>query len=84
MSFVAVTEPVRTLGQAVEELLVLVRNQAGGSCVWCGSRELTAAVADRVEGGGVASNDDCIIVTCRACGAELVSERSLRMRGRRA
>ena len=84
MSVVAVSEPVRTLAQAVDELLVLVRNQAGGSCVWCGSRELTAAAADQVDGGAVAPDDDCIIVTCRTCGAELVSERSLRMRGRRA
>ena len=44
MSVVAFAEPVRTLAAAVDELVVLVRNQAGGACVWCGSRELWAAL----------------------------------------
>jgi len=83
VSVVAVTDPARTLAQAVDELLVLTRNQAGGSCVWCGSRELDTQ-APRVGGATGRANDDCVIVTCRTCGAELVSERSLRMRGRSA
>ena len=83
MSVVAVSEPARTLAQAVDELLVLARNQAGGSCVWCGSRELSTGPTDAAGAMGQA-NDDCIMVTCHTCGAQLVSERSHRMRGRRA
>ena len=83
MSVVAVIDPARTLAQAVDELLVLTRNQAGGSCVWCGSRELVTGPPSAADATGRA-NDDCVIVTCRSCGAQLVSERSLRMRGRPA
>jgi len=83
VSVVAVTDPARTLAQAVDELVVLTRNQAGGSCVWCGSRELVTELP-RVSDAAGWANDDCLIVTCRTCGAEIVSERSLRMRSRLA
>jgi len=77
MSFVAVAEPVRTLAAAVDELVVLVRNQAGGSCVWCGSRDLWVDAPH-----GDAAHGDCLVVTCRECGAELVTEQLSQPRGR--
>jgi hypothetical protein len=73
MSLVAVAEPVQTLAEAVDELVVLVRNEAGGSCVWCGSRDLSTASPNS---NAVAGNQ-CLVTTCRGCGAELVSELSL-------
>jgi len=78
MSVAAVAQPVHTLAAAVDELVVLVRNQAGGSCVWCGSPDLWVDVP---QGGGQTSGD-CLVVTCRDCGAELVTERFATSRGR--
>ena len=78
MSLVAVAEPARTLAGCVDELVVLVRNQAGGSCVWCGSRDLWAA-APR---GDTPAGGDCLVVTCRDCGTELVTEQLSQTRGR--
>jgi hypothetical protein len=78
MSLAAVAEPVHTLADAVDELVVLVRNQAGGSCVWCGSRDLWVAAPH----GGPTDSDDCLVVTCRDCGAELVTEQLSQTRGR--
>ncbi len=78
MSLVAVAEPARTLADAVDELVVLVRNQAGGSCVWCGSRDLWVAAPH----GDPADGGDCLVVTCRDCGAELVTEQLSQTRGR--
>ncbi len=80
MSVVAFAEPSRTLAAAVDELVVLVRNQAGGACVWCGSRELWAASPQ----GDPVAGADCVVVTCRDCGAELVSEQTSQARSRRA
>jgi hypothetical protein len=80
MSLVAFAEPARTLAAAVDELVVLVRNQAGGSCVWCGSRDLWVAAPH----GGVTDSGECLVVTCRDCGAELVTEQLSQTRGRRA
>jgi hypothetical protein len=78
MSLVAVATSSRTLAASVDELVVLVRNQAGGSCVWCGSGDLwVAAPHDGAVNGG-----DCLVVTCRDCGAELVTEQSSQTRGR--
>ena len=78
MSLVAVAASPRTLADSVDELIVLVRNQAGGSCVWCGSRDLWVAAPH----DGAAGSSDCLLVTCRDCGAELVTEQSLQTRGR--
>jgi hypothetical protein len=80
MSLVAIAEPVRTLAEAVDELIVLVQNGAGGSCVWCGSRDLWTAVP----AGDAAEGNQCLVTTCRGCGTELDSERSLLPRTRLA
>jgi ribosomal protein S27E len=78
MSLVAVAEPARTLADCVDELVVLVRNQAGGSCLWCGSRDLWVAAPH----GGVPGSGDCLVVTCGDCGTELVTEQLSQTRGR--
>jgi hypothetical protein len=78
MSVVAVAEPSRTLAQAVDDLVVLTRNQAGGACLWCGSRDLRVAAA----GGGASAAVACLVVTCRECGAELATELVSTSRGR--
>jgi len=78
MSVVAVAEPAQTLAAAVDELLVLVRNQAGGRCVWCGSRDLWVSAPH----GAAADSGDSLVVTCRDCGAELVTEQLSQPRGR--
>jgi len=70
----AVTDHVHTLAEAVDELLVLARNQAGGACIWCGSRDL------HIRPGGGA--DDRVVVICRRCGSELQSERMSPLRSR--
>jgi hypothetical protein len=77
MSLVAVATPVRTLADTVDELVVLIRNQAGGSCVWCGSRDLWVNAP-----GGIAAAGDCLVVTCRDCGAELATEQASHLGGR--
>jgi hypothetical protein len=83
MSLVAVATSARTLAASVDELVVLVRNQAGGSCVWCGSRDLwVAAPHDGAVSGGAVNGGDCLVVTCRDCGAELVTEQFSQTRGR--
>jgi len=88
MSLVAVATSARTLAASVDELVVLVRNQAGGSCVWCGSRDLwvaaphDGAVSGGAVNGGAANGGDCLVVTCRDCGAELVTEQFSQTRGR--
>jgi hypothetical protein len=51
-----------SLADAVAELLVLARNEAGGRCLWCHSSELDVQVA---ESGGET------VVVCRNCGSEL-------------
>jgi hypothetical protein len=78
MSVVALAEPSHTLAQAVDDLVVLTRNQAGGTCLWCGSRDLWVAAA----GGGAPADGPCLVVTCRDCGAELVTEPLSTSRGR--
>jgi hypothetical protein len=78
MSLVAVAEPALTLADSVDELVVLVRNQAGGSCVWCGSRDLWIAAPH----GSATDTGDCLVVTCRDCGAELITERLSQTRSR--
>ena len=78
MSVVAFAQPAQTLAAAVDKLVVLVRNQAGGSCVWCGSPDLWV---DEPQGCGQ-SDGDCLVVTCRDCGAELLTERLSQTRGR--
>jgi len=77
VSVCAVADHAHTLAQAVDELLVLARNQAGGSCVWCGSRDLTSETPSEL-------GDDLLIITCCTCGTELVSDRSPQVRGRQA
>jgi hypothetical protein len=77
MSLVAFAASARTLADTVDELVMRVRNQAGGSCVWCGSRDLWVAAP-----GGSAADGDCFVVTCRDCGAELVTEQASQLRGR--
>jgi predicted nucleic-acid-binding Zn-ribbon protein len=79
VSVLAVTDHERTLAVAVDELLVLARNQAGGACVWCGSRNVHVS-----EPRGVTdvATDDHITITCRHCGAELQSERTTPLRSR--
>lgn len=51
-----------SLADAVAELLVLARNNAGGRCLWCHSSELDTQVA---ESGGET------VVVCRSCGTVL-------------
>ena len=71
----AVTDHAHTLAAAVDELLVLARNQAGGACIWCGSRDLAVAQPRGVDGG-------CTVIACRSCGTELESERAVPLRSR--
>jgi hypothetical protein len=66
MTLAAVASSASTsisLADAVAELLVLQRNDAGGRCLWCHSSELQATV---VPGRGGE-----IVVVCRTCGSEL-------------
>ncbi len=79
MSVVAVTDHAFSLAQAVDELLVLARNQAGGSCVWCGSRNLTEV---RSRDGSSGDRSDTIVLACRDCGSELTSEKPFQVRDR--
>ncbi len=78
MSLAVAAEPVRTLADCVDELVVLAGNQAGGACVWCGSRDLWAAAPH----GGDTGSGECLVVTCRECGAQLVTEQPSQMRSR--
>ena len=78
MSVLAVTDHAHTLAGAVDELLLLARNQAGGACVWCGSRSLRLSEARGTDDPA----GDCVTVTCRDCGAELESERTTPLRSR--
>jgi hypothetical protein len=67
-----------TLAEALDDALVLALAGAGPSCLWCGSRRVAA---------GPAAGDApraAVVVACRDCGAELVSERSFSPVGRRS
>lgn len=70
MSLLAVTDPCPSLAHAVDGLVVLARNRSGGTCVWCGSRDLDVEVCD--------GDALWIDVTCRECGSQLSSERPVR------
>ena len=75
MSLVAIAEPAGTLAEAIDELVVLARNEAGGSCVWCGSRDLWVTTSH--------DDDDQLLVTvCRKCGSELVTDHPSPLRDR--
>lgn len=76
MSLVAIAEPAGTLAEAVDELVVLVRNEAGGSCVWCGSRDLWVTTSHDVD------DDQLLVTACRKCGAELVTDHPSSLRDR--
>jgi hypothetical protein len=77
MSLVAVAEPAGTLAEAIDELVVLVRNEAGGSCVWCGSRDLWVTTSPDLDHAR-----QRLVTVCPKCGAELVSDRPSALRHR--
>jgi hypothetical protein len=76
MSLVAIAEPAGTLAEAVDRLVVFVRNEAGGSCVWCGSRDLWVTTSHDVD------DDQLLTTVCRKCGPELVTDHPSPLRDR--
>jgi hypothetical protein len=52
-----------SLADAIAEVLVLARTDAGGRCLWCQSAELNVSVDDAVSSE--------VTVVCRRCGSEL-------------
>ncbi len=52
-----------TLADAVDEALAAALAGRQAACLWCGARDIEVGVADLWSGA--------VVLTCRACGAEL-------------